>query len=131
VKLVLREPGTDESHDLFSSAIRVFSSRLLVPETSAALSRAARSGRLGARSARRARELVRSLLGDVTPVEVSAALADRAWDLASELSLRGADAVHLASFEEVAAGDAVLVTTDAALVQAAAFRGHAVSALGN
>lgn len=130
MKVLLREPGGDQSREIFVTATRVFSSRLLVPEASAALGRAARTGRLGARSAAKARDLARSLLEDVTPVEVSAVIADRAWDLAGMFALRGYDAVHLASFERIESENSVLVTSDGDLASAALSLGHAVAVPG-
>jgi predicted nucleic acid-binding protein len=127
VKVLLREPGGDQSREIFFTATRVFSSRLLAPETSAALGRATRTGRLGTRSADKARDLARSLLEEVTPVEVSAAIADRAWDLAGTFALRGYDAVHLASFERVESEHSVLVASDGDLIRAARALGHAVA----
>jgi hypothetical protein len=108
----------------------VFSSRLLVPEASAALGRAARSGRIGTRAATKARELAELLLGQVVPIEVDPAVAARAWDLAAAFPLRCYDAVHLASFERVEVGDAVFVAADSALAGAAASLGHAVAVPG-
>ncbi len=130
MKLLLHERGTDESRDLFFTATRVFSSRLLMPEASAALGRAARSGRVGPRAATRARDLARSLLAEVVHVEVDAEVASRAWDLASAFPLRGYDAVHLASFERVEAGEAVFVAADGGLAGAALSLGHAVAVPG-
>ncbi|MGH3065561.1 MAG: type II toxin-antitoxin system VapC family toxin [Gaiellaceae bacterium] len=127
VKVLLREPGSDQSREIFFTSTRVFSSRLLVPEASAALGRATRTGRLGTRSATKARDLARSLLEEITLVEVSAVLADRAWDLASTLALRGYEAVHLASFERVESENTVLVTSDGDLARAALSLGHAVA----
>jgi uncharacterized protein len=130
VKLLLQERGTDETRDLYFTATRVFSSRLLVPEASAALGRAARSGRIGTRATTKARELAELLLRQVVPVEVDPAVAARAWDLAAAFPLRGYDAVHLASFERVEVGDAVFVAADSALAGAAASLGHAVAVPG-
>jgi predicted nucleic acid-binding protein len=127
VKVLLREPGADQSREIFFTATKVFSSRLLVPEASAALGRATRTGRLGTRSAAKARDLARSLLEEVTPVEVSAAIADRAWDLASMFALRGYDAVHLASYERAESEHSVLVASDGDLIRAARALGHAVA----
>ena len=63
-------------------------------------------------------------------VEVDEDLADRAWDLASVFTLRGYDAVHLASFERVEAGESVLVAAGGALAQAGLTIGHAVAVPG-
>lgn len=127
MKLLLREPGTDESREIFSSAARVFSSRLLVPETSAALARAVRTGRLARRSADGARTAARALLDQVVPIDVNASLAERAWDIAGVFWLRGYDAVHLASYERVRAGESVLVVSDGQLSRTALSLGYAVA----
>lgn len=58
---------------------------------------------------------------------MSAAIADRAWDLAGMLALRGYDAVHLASFERVESERSVLVTADGDLAKAAVSLGHTVA----
>jgi predicted nucleic acid-binding protein len=69
-----------------------------------------------------AREELEALWRDVNCVELTSQLARRAGDLAESHRLRGYDAVHLASFEEVAADDGVLVTTDDELLAAARAR---------
>ena len=79
------------------------------------------------RSATKAREVARSLLAQVVPIEVDAVLADRAWDLASMLTLRGYDAMHLASFERIESEHSVLVASDGDLARAALSLGHAVA----
>jgi uncharacterized protein len=63
-------------------------------------------------------------------VEVDEDLADRAWDLANMFALRGYDAVHLASFERVEAGESVLVAADGALADAGRSIGYAVAVPG-
>jgi uncharacterized protein len=126
----LPEPGEEESRRVYLAAARVFSSRLLVPETSAALARAMRGGRLSRRSAGQARIVARSLLEDVALIDVDEELANRAWDLASSFTLRGYDAVHLATFERVEAGESVLVAADGALADAGRAIGYAVAVPG-
>jgi uncharacterized protein len=112
------------------AANRVFSSRLLVPETSAALARATRAGRLGIGSTATVRNHARSLLDQVVPVDVDVVVVERAWDVASTYALRGYDAVHLASFERVGAGESVLVAADGALADAGKSIGYAVAVPG-
>jgi predicted nucleic acid-binding protein len=109
------------------STTSIQSSRLLVPEARAALARATRDRRLSPGGATRALDLLRTLFAQVEPVELDASLAERAGELASKLGLRGGDAVHLASYELVDAGDAVLVTADGDLARAALSQGHAVA----
>ncbi len=130
MKLVVPETGSDEATDLYDSARRVRSSRLLVPEAFAALSRAQRTGRLGPRAATVVLARVRTLLEQIEPIELEAALADRAGELATEHGLRGYDAVHLASYERVETDASVLVAADGDLVRAARTDGHAVAVPG-
>jgi len=124
---VLDEPGTDHARDLFMSASSIQSSRLLVPETRAALARAGRDRRFSPAGATRAVDLLRGLLAEVEALELDEHLAERAGDLAASLGLRGSDAVHLASYELIDAGDAVLVAADGDLIRAARALGHAVA----
>jgi uncharacterized protein len=126
----LPEPGSDDSREIFLAATRVFSSRLLVPETSAALARARRGGRLSGKSAARFRIVARSLLEDVVLIDVDEDLAGRAWNLADTYTLRGYGAVHLASFERVEAGESVLVAADGALADVGKSIGFAVAVPG-
>ena len=69
------------------------------------------------------------LWGGIERVTVTAPLVQRAGDLAEEHGLRGYDAVHLASFEEVADAEAVLVAADGGLIAAARARGFATVAV--
>jgi uncharacterized protein len=112
------------------AAKRIISSRLIVPETSAALGRATRAGRLGIASATRVRDHARRLLDQVVAVDVDVVVVERAWNLATLFPLRGYDAVHLASFERVEAGELILVASDGDLVRAARTIGHAVAVPG-
>lgn len=89
-----------------------------------------RGGRLSRRSAGQARIVARSLLEDVALIDVDEELANRAWDLASSFTLRGYDAVHLATFERVEAGESVLVAADGALADAGRSIGYAVAVPG-
>jgi predicted nucleic acid-binding protein len=127
VKLAVPEEGSAAARDIFATAKRVHSSRLLVPEALAALDRARRSGRLGPRTAARAFAETRAALDEIEPIEVEAILADRAGELALEHGLRGYDAVHLASYETVATANTVLVAADGDLVRTAIAIGYVVT----
>ncbi|MFO7572809.1 MAG: type II toxin-antitoxin system VapC family toxin, partial [Gaiellaceae bacterium] len=95
VKLIVAEPGTPDAQDLFETATVIQSSWLLVPESSAALARAAREGRLSPSGAVRAWDVLRGLVAQVEALDLDEAVAERAGELAAKLGLRGADAVHL------------------------------------
>ena len=126
MKLVLDEPGTDRARDLFTSASWIQASTLLLPEANAAVSRARRDRRLSPAGVTRAFDVLRRLLAEVEPLELSEAVAERAGELA-RTGLRGSDAVHLASYERVESEDSVLVAADGALARAALSLGHAVA----
>lgn len=123
VKLAIDEPHTDEVRAAWDAARQRLSSQLLYVEARAAIARAVRLSRLGSREALAARALTELLWGGVERVAATPSLVQRAGDLAEEHGLRGYDAVHLASFEEIADERAVLVATDGDLVTAAMTRG--------
>jgi predicted nucleic acid-binding protein len=127
VKLVLAEPGTKDARELYRSATWIQSSRLLVPEAHAAISRARRDRRYTTAGAARAVGVLRQLLAEVEPIDLDDPVAERAGELAATLGLRGADAVHLASFEHVESEHSVLVASDGDLIRAARALGHAVA----
>lgn len=79
--------------------------------------------RIDAATLGEARMLVDRLVEEADLLELSGALARRAGDLAEEHGLRVYDAVHLASVEEIADADAVLVAADGDLAEAARARG--------
>ncbi len=111
------------------AARRRVSSRLLYPETRAAIARIARMGRLPASELRGARRRVESLWEDLGRIELEASLARRAADLAEEHALKAYDAVHLASLLDVADEETVLAAADGQLKAAAQALGLAVARL--
>ena len=127
VKLLIEEPGRDVAVDAWNDADRNIASRLAVPEVSAALAAARRSGRLDARAGREARRRWAQHLGSVEVVELSPSVGDRAADLAVEHALSGADAVHLASVLMLSRAAPVLITWDRRLAAAAAAAGVSVA----
>jgi predicted nucleic acid-binding protein len=130
VKLVLDEPGTEDTRTLYASVVSIHSSRLLVPEAHAAVARAKRNGRFTRSGAQRVDELLPRLLAEVRPVELEEGVADRAGLIARKTGLRGSDAVHLASFECIEDGDALLVAADGELSRAAEALGYAIAVPG-
>lgn len=102
---------------------------MLYPEARAALAAARRAGRLRSSGARTARASLEELWAAVEVIELTPRLAGRAGDLADRHSLRGYDAVHLASAKEVAGEDVVFVGSDAGLLEAAESGGMDVARL--
>lgn len=76
-------------------------------------------GRLRQRELAPARRRIEALWAAIDRIELTEAIARRAGDLAERYRLRAYDAVHLASVEQVADTDAVLVSADDELVEAA------------
>lgn len=102
------------------------SSVLAYPEARAALAAAARAGRLTAAAHSNALQAFEAMHTELTVLGIDVALARHAGELASELGLRGYDAVHLAS--ALALGvETTLVTWDADLARAASRAGCSVA----
>jgi predicted nucleic acid-binding protein len=116
---VVVEHGSELVAELWGTRQRVASSILAHPEGCAALAAAHRGGRLSAAGHSRAREEFEALQDEMLLIGVDRALTRHAGQLAEDHSLRGYDAVHLAS--ALALGEErTLVTWDRALRDAAA-----------
>jgi predicted nucleic acid-binding protein len=127
VKLILDEAGSADTREVFEAASLIQSSWLLVPESHAALARATLNRRFAPGGAARALAVLRDLLGDVEALDLDRELAERAAELAVGLGLRGSDAVHLASYEQIESEESVFVAADGALSRAALELGYAVA----
>ena len=119
VKLLVEEKGSDDAARLWDEADMVVASRLARPEVSAALAAARRGARLSAASAHRASEDWDAFWAATRVIELVAPIADAAAELAGNLVLGGADAVHLASALTLAEVDPVLTSWDLRLRAAA------------
>lgn len=127
VKLLIEEPGRDVAVEIWNDAADLLASRLAVPEVSAAIAIARRTGRLDERSEYEARRRWARHLGSIELIELSPAVGDTAAALAAEHNLSGADAVHLASALTLGEVDPVLVTWDRRLSTAAVAAGLIVA----
>ncbi len=128
VPLIVEEPSTGLCNRAWNDSTRVVCARLLYPEARAALARAERMERLDRSQLRDAVAELDSIIAQVDHIELTAALAHQAGELAEAHGLCGYDAVHLAAAEAVHDGDLVLVTGDANLAAAARAIGFAVLA---
>jgi predicted nucleic acid-binding protein len=103
----------------WNAADDVTATRLLYVETSAALARAHKSGRVSASKFEAAQRSLDELWPEFDVVELGEELAHRAAQLAIKCSLRGYDAVHCAAAEQLANGEGFLAATgDKALLAA-------------
>lgn len=122
LKLVLDEDGSDVAEELWDSTPRAVSSRLAYPEACAGIGLAQRQGRL-VDGGRKAASLVETTFEQIVPIDLTDTIARRAGALARARSLRGTDAVHLASALASLEPGGLIVTWDGALSRAAALEG--------
>ena len=107
VKLVVEEIGTDLAVELWDGCDAAVSSRLAYPEVRAALAASRRNKDLTARELADAEQAWDELWAATRPVEFTREVERHAGHLVGAHTLRGADAVHLAS--ALAVGDLNLV----------------------
>ena len=107
VKLVVEEQGTDLAADMWDGCDAALSSRLSYPEVRAALAASGRNHDLDEDELAAAEQAWEEYWAAIRPVELTAAVERHAGRLAFLHSLRGADAIHLAS--ALAIGDSELV----------------------
>jgi len=129
VKLFVDEPGSGEAEATWDTADRRLSTRLLYVEARAALGAAVRERRVPARALDEMRAQLELFWNALDPIEADASLVSRAGDLAEEHSLRGYDAIHLASAEAVADDETWFVAADRNLLEAAQNHGLATLTL--
>jgi len=120
VPLLVAEPGSAFCRQLWDSSDEVVTSRLLYVETAAALAQALRLGRIVQRDHRAALRLLDQMWAEFDVVEADSVVVSRAAELACSEALRGYDAVHCASAEQIDDDDLVLASGDRALLTACA-----------
>jgi predicted nucleic acid-binding protein len=129
VPIVIEEPSSMVASRLWDEADRVVSSRLVYAEGRAALAMARRLDRIDERGLREAVDDFESLHNQLDMIEVTDGLIREAGGLAERLSLRGYDAVHLASARLVDDPEMVLAAGDQSLLAAARAVGIATADL--
>ena len=107
VKLVVEEAGSDLVADLWDGCDAALSSRLAYPEVCAALAASGRNHELDEDGRVMAEQAWEEYWAATRPVELTAPVERHAGRLVRLHSLRGADAVHLAS--ALAIGDPELI----------------------
>lgn len=102
IKLYVEEPGSDAVLQLIDDATVVSTSLVAYPETRAALARLRREGRLAAAAFRTAKRDFEQQWHAYLSIEPTVTVCLEAGELAERYGLRGFDAIHLASFAEIA-----------------------------
>ncbi|PXY27771.1 type II toxin-antitoxin system VapC family toxin [Prauserella muralis] len=127
VPLLVDEPSSPFCRRLWDDADSVVTSRLLYVEAAAALAQALRLGRLTNAQHTSALRLHNQLWQEFDIVEVSESTIHRAADLAHTLALRGYDAVHAASAEQLNDHDLIVASGDHKLLEGCATLGMATA----
>jgi uncharacterized protein len=112
VPLVIDEASSAACARLWEQADDVVSTQLLYVEAAAALAQAVRCGRITAAQETRALRIVDRLWCELNVVEPTEELIRRAAAVASAEALRGYDAVHCATAEDVNERDLVFASGD-------------------
>lgn len=119
IPLLIEEPTSITAAEVWDTADRVASARVVYTEARAAVALAHRLDRIdGATSTRGARDL-EALYDQLDRVDVDDELVRRGGVLAEEHQLRGYDAIHLAAAERIADDDTIVVAGDTELCRAA------------
>lgn len=118
VPLLVAERGTERCQRIWVDSEAVVTSRLTYVEAAAAFSQAVRLGRVRQEDHTVGLGLLEQLWQEVDVIEVSDRLARRAAQLAHDLGLRGYDAVHCASAEEIMDAEVVAAAGDRRLLGA-------------
>jgi uncharacterized protein len=127
VKLLAEEPGSDLAAELWDGCDAAVSSRLAYPEVRAALAAAAQNHDLATEDLDAAEQAWSGYWAATRPVELTAAVEQHAGRLADLHSLRGADAVHLASALAIADTDLIVAVWDRRLHAGAQAAGLSVA----
>src|ERR1035441_573399 len=112
VKLLAEEEGSDLAADLWDGCDAALASRLAYPDVRAALAASHRNHDLAGHDLDAAERAWYGYWAATRPVELTAAVEQRAGQLAQAHALRGAGAVHLASALAIADPDLVVAVWD-------------------
>lgn len=112
VPLIIAEPSSGACRRIWDDSDTIVCSRLAYVETAAALAQALRMERLTPTKHRASLRQLTQLWAQVEVIEIDQILIERAAQLAHQFSLRGYDAVHCASAEQLAEPDLVAAAGD-------------------
>ncbi|MGH3717390.1 MAG: type II toxin-antitoxin system VapC family toxin [Pseudonocardiaceae bacterium] len=127
VPLLIAEPSSGLCQRLWEDADAVVTTRLSYVEAAAALAQALRLARLTEQSYRSAISILDVLWDEFEVINVDDQIIYRAAQLAYTCALRGYDAVHCASAEQLDDGDVVVAAGDQKLLDACRSLGMATA----
>ncbi|HEY7484008.1 MAG TPA: type II toxin-antitoxin system VapC family toxin [Streptosporangiaceae bacterium] len=131
VPLLIDEPSSEFCRHLWDEADDVVTTQLLYVEAAAALAQALRMGRLITPNHRTALHILDQMWAEFDIVRVNDDLVRRAAQLAQTCALRGYDAVHCASAEQLDDDDLVVASGDGKVLDACAALGLATADTNN
>jgi uncharacterized protein len=118
IPLLINEPTSEACRRFWDDADVIVSSRLLYVETAAALAQARRMGRLTKNKHLQCLRRLDLMWSEMDVIEADEQVVHHGADLAHRLSLRGYDAVHCASAEQIDDDDVVAASGDQRLLTA-------------
>jgi uncharacterized protein len=127
VKLLIREPGSDQASSLVASATELISASIGYVEARSALGKAARAGRLSRSRQGIARAELHEIWAEMTIVNLDEELVTAAGNVTETRRLGAGDAIHLTAALVVDEPLLVFATWDEALRSAAREVGLAVA----
>ena len=127
MKLLIREPGSDQASALVQSATELTAASIGYVEARSALGKAARAGRLSRGRQSAARAELHEIWGEMTVIDLDDELLTAAGDVAEARRLGAGDAIHLAVALELDDPLLVFAAWDEALRNAAREAGLAVA----
>lgn len=131
VPLLISEPSSGLCRRLWDDADVAVTTRLSYVEAAAALAQALRLRRLTHKSHQAAVRILDRMWDEFDVVDVDDQIVRRAAQLAYTCALRGYDAVHCASAEQLSDADLVVVTGDRKLLDACLSLGMAAADVTN
>ena len=118
VPLLIEEPTSASFDDLWRSAEKITSTRLLFVETASTLERARRADRISRSGVSAALERLEEMWREMVVIELNQPLMLQAAVLASNFGLRGFDAVHCAAAFGLDDDDVIAASSDSRLNEA-------------
>jgi len=129
LKMVVSEPDSPTAAEIFDGAERLITSRVTYPESRAALAVMVRERRFPRVAYTTAKAVLERRWTEMIRIDVTEELAKAAGDLADRRTLKGFDAIHLASALRVQTDRLLFLTWDRTQARAARAEGLMVAGI--
>jgi len=118
IPILIAEPGSPACEQLWNDADAVVTSQLTYVEAAAGLAQAARMDRVDEAAHTQSLQLLDQLWMEFQLIDVDEPLVRRAAEVAHSAALRGYDAIHCASAEQILDTDLLVASGDQKLLGA-------------